>query len=186
VRSRVDRRAAADSDEQGSSSSPLAVRVSHVLHGQNDSMEYRILADGNSGTTYALIFEAGDEAAAELARFARETGVNGASFTGVGAASSAVLGWFDFALKAYDPNRFDEQVEVLAITGDIATTEDGIPQVHAHVVIAKRGGGAFGGHLVELYVNPTLEIILNETPTHLRKRSLPGLPVATIRLEESG
>jgi predicted DNA-binding protein with PD1-like motif len=149
-------------------------------------MQYRVLAEGDKGTTYALIFDRGDEAAAELARFARETGVNGASFVGVGAASSATLGWFDFEAKAYEPNRFDEQVEVVAITGDVATTEDGKPQVHAHVVIAKRGGSAYGGHLLELHVEPTLEIVLTETPVHLRKRSLPGLPVATIRLAESG
>jgi hypothetical protein len=72
-------------------------------------MQYRVLADGDGGTTYALIFDEGDEAAAELARFARETGVHGASFTGVGASSSAILGWFDFEAKAYEPNRFDEQ-----------------------------------------------------------------------------
>jgi hypothetical protein len=149
-------------------------------------MQYRVLADGDNGTTYALIFDTGDEAATELARFARETGVNGASFAGVGAASSATLGWFDFEAKAYEPNRFDEQVEVVSIAGDVATTEDGKPAVHAHVVIAKRGGNAYGGHLMALTVRPTLEIVLTETPTHLRKRSLPGLPVATIRLNESG
>lgn len=161
------------------------VRFSGFLVGHKRCMQYRVLADGDNGTTYALIFDAGDEASSELARFANETGVNGASFSGVGAASSAVLGWFDFEAKAYEPNRFDEQVEVVAMNGDIATTENGKPQVHAHVVIAKRGGAAYGGHLLELYVRPTLEIILTETPTHLRKRSLPGLPVATIRLNES-
>ena len=109
-----------------------------------------------------------------------------AAFTGVGAASSATLGWFDFGAKKYESNHFNEQVEVVAMTGDIATTEDGKPQLHAHVVIARRGGAAFGGHLLELRVHPTLEIILTETPTHLRKRSLPDLPVATIRLDESG
>lgn len=149
-------------------------------------MQYRVLSEGEHGTTYALIFDPGDEAAAELARFAGETGVDGASFTGVGAASSAVLGWFDFGAKSYEPNRFDEQVEVLAFTGDVARGEDGRPQVHAHVVIARRGGAAFGGHLLELHVNPTLEIVLTQTPAHLRKRSLPGLPIATIRLGETG
>jgi predicted DNA-binding protein with PD1-like motif len=148
-------------------------------------MEYRKLADESGLVSYALIFAAGDEAAAQLNRFARETGVNGASFSGVGAASRAVLGWFDFAAKSYEPNAIEEQVEVVSILGDIVTTEDGNPQVHAHVVVAKRGGEAFGGHLMELNVNPTLEIVLTETPVHLRKRSLPGLPVATIRLNES-
>jgi hypothetical protein len=148
-------------------------------------MEYRMLSDEPEGATYALVFVPGDEAAAELLRFAKETGVDGASFSGVGAASRAVLGWFDFEAKAYEPNVFDEQVEVVSILGDIATTEDGAPQVHAHVVVAQRGGAAYGGHLLELNVNPTLEIVLTETATHLRKRSLPGLPIATIRLTES-
>jgi uncharacterized protein len=148
-------------------------------------VKYRKLADEPGLAIYALIFDAGDEAAAELLRFAKETGVDGASFTGVGAASSAVIGWFDFEARRYDPNRVDEQVEVVSIIGDIATLENGTPQVHAHMVLGKRSGDAVGGHLLELHVKPTLEIILTETPTHLRKRSLPGLPMATIRLDES-
>jgi len=149
-------------------------------------MEYRKLAGDSGLATYALILSEGDEAAAEFARFAKETGVNGAQLAGVGAASGVKLGWFDFEQRRYDPIVIDEQVEVLSVLGDIATTEDGKPQVHAHVVVAKRDGAAFGGHLLELHVKPTLEIIVTETPTHLRKRSLPGLPVATIRLSESG
>jgi uncharacterized protein len=148
-------------------------------------MDYRRIAYENGLATYALIFDEGDEAAKELLRFATETGVAGASLSGVGAASRAVLGWFDFEAKAYEPNGIDEQVEVVSMLGDIALTQDGKPQVHAHVAVAKRGGGALGGHLMELIVKPTLEVIVTETPTHLHKRSLPGLPVATIRLSES-
>jgi predicted DNA-binding protein with PD1-like motif len=148
-------------------------------------VEYRKIADEAGLATYALIFAEGDEAAAELARFARETGVTGAQLSGVGAASRAIVGWFDFEAKSYEPIPIDEQVEVVSLLGDVATTEDGKPQVHAHVVLAKRGGGAHGGHLLELHVRPTLEVIVTETPTHLRKRVLPGLPVATIRLSES-
>jgi predicted DNA-binding protein with PD1-like motif len=147
-------------------------------------MEYRKIADEEGLATYALILASGDEAAAELARFARETGVSGAALTGIGAASRAVLGWFDFEAKAYEPIHIDEQVEVVSLLGDIATTADGKASVHAHVVVARRGGGACGGHLLELHVRPTLEVIVTETPTHLHKRSLPGLPVATIRLWE--
>jgi predicted DNA-binding protein with PD1-like motif len=149
-------------------------------------VEYRKIADEAGLATYALIFDEGDEAASELARFARESGVNGAQLGGVGGASRAVLGWFDLEAKSYEPIRIDEQVEVVSLLGDIATTEDGKPQVHAHVVVAKRGGSAYGGHLLELHVRPTLEVIVTETPTHLRKRALPNLPVATIRLRESG
>jgi hypothetical protein len=148
-------------------------------------MQYRKVFSAEGLATYALIFNQGDEAAAELKRFANETGMHGASLSGIGAASSAVLGWFDFDAKSYEPNRLDEQVEVVAMLGDIATTEDGTPQVHAHVVVAKRGGSAFGGHLLELHVKPTLEVLVTEMPAHLHKRSVPGLPIATIRLDES-
>ncbi len=148
-------------------------------------MDYKKVADDSGLATYVLIFNAGDEAKAELDRFARETGVTGATISGVGAGSSATVGWFDFDRKAYDPTRIDEQVEVVSLLGDIATLEDGTPQVHAHMVVAKRGGAAFGGHLMELRVKPTLEVIITETPAHLRKRLLPGLPVATIRLNLS-
>jgi predicted DNA-binding protein with PD1-like motif len=149
-------------------------------------VEYRKIADEQGLATYALIFVEGDEAAAELARFARESGVNGASLSGVGAASGAVVGWFDFGRKKYKRIPIDEQVEVVSLLGDIATTEDGKPQVHAHVVLTTEDAQARGGHLLELHVRPTLEVIVTETPTHLRKRSLPGLPIATIRLGESG
>ncbi|MGD1068107.1 MAG: DUF296 domain-containing protein [Vulcanimicrobiaceae bacterium] len=149
-------------------------------------MNYRVIADEAGLTTYALIFDEGDEAVAEIRRFSRETKVDGASFTGIGAGSRAVVGWFDFGRKAYDPISIDEQVELLSLLGDIATLPDGQAQVHAHVVLGRHDGSTRGGHLLEFHVRPTLELIVTETPTHLRKRALPGLPVATIRLDESG
>jgi uncharacterized protein len=149
-------------------------------------MEYRKIADETGLTTYALIFADGDEAVAELDRFTHETGVTGAELRGIGAASRVVVGWFDFEVKSYERVQINEQVEVVSLLGDIATLPDGAPQVHAHMVVAKRGGAAFGGHLIELHVKPTLEVIITETPTHLRKRAVPGLPIATIRLGESG
>jgi len=112
-------------------------------------MQYRKIFSNAGLSTYALIFDEGDEAVAELSRFAGETGVNGASLSGVGAASSATLGWFDFAAKSYEPNRIGEQVEVVSILGDIATTEGRQTASSRHAVVAKRGGSAFGGHLLE-------------------------------------
>jgi predicted DNA-binding protein with PD1-like motif len=88
-------------------------------------------------------------------------------------------------VKAFEPTVIDEQCEVVSILGDIATKEDGEPQVHAHIVIAKRGAHAFGGHLMEMIINPTAEVIVTETPTHLHKRSVPDYHFATIRLNES-
>ena len=114
------------------------------------------------------MFETGDEAMELLTGFAREHDLSGASFTGIGAFSGVELGYFDWAAKDYRPIRIDEQVEVLALTGDVAL-DKGRPAVHAHVVVGRSDGSAAGGHLLSGAVRPTLELILTESPAELRK-----------------
>lgn len=60
-------------------------------------------------------------------------------------------------------------MEVLSLVGDIAL-KDGAPQVHAHVVVGKSDGTAYGGHILEAHVWPTLEVVLTESPKHLRRK----------------
>ena len=69
-------------------------------------------------------------------------------------------------------------MEVLSFVGNIAEA-DGNPKLHAHVVIGKRDGTAHGGHLLNGRVWPTLEMIVAETPAHLRrlKDEETGLPL---------
>lgn len=131
--------------------------------------------------TWALIFDKGDEPVALLTRFAEEHGLNAASFTAIGAFSEAVTGYFDWEKKDYVRTRVDEQVEVLALTGDIAEA-NGKPKVHAHVVLGKRDGTAHGGHLLEARVRPTLEVVLTETPARLVRRHDPETGLALIRI----
>ena len=114
----------------------------------------------NAGeTTFALIFDKGDEVVAELTAFARKRQVTAAHFTAIGALSDVTLGFFDRNKKDYTKIPVAEQVEVLSLVGDIAL--DGRePKVHAHVVIGKADGTAHGGHLIAGHVWPTLELIL--------------------------
>ena len=69
-------------------------------------------------------------------------------------------------------------MELLSLIGDIAL-RDGEPQVHAHVVLGRRDGTTLGGHLMEAKVRPTLEVILSESPAHLRRtvHDESGLPL---------
>jgi predicted DNA-binding protein with PD1-like motif len=127
------------------------------------------LLDGSPSKTWALVFELGDEVMAELEGFARAEGLDGAHFTAIGAFSDATLGYFDWERKEYLENPVAEQVEVLTLAGDVAEN-DGEPAVHAHVVLGRSDGSAVGGHLLRARVRPTLELILTETPAHLRKR----------------
>jgi predicted DNA-binding protein with PD1-like motif len=60
-------------------------------------------------------------------------------------------------------------VEVLSLIGDIALKENA-PKIHAHVVVGKSDGTAHGGHILEAHVWATLEVILTESPRHLRRK----------------
>jgi len=75
-------------------------------------------------------------------------------------------------------------VEVLSLVGDIALHGEE-PKVHAHVVLGKSDGTAWGGHLVEAHVRPTLEVILTESPVHLHRKTDPNTGLALIDLESS-
>ena len=128
------------------------------------------------------MFNTGDEVMKALLDFAREKRLTGCHFTAIGAFESAVLGYFDWKTKDYKQIPVREQVEVLSLIGDIAEKEDGKPQIHAHVVVGTSEAKALGGHLIEGHVRPTLELILTESPSHLRKRHDPESGLVLIQL----
>jgi predicted DNA-binding protein with PD1-like motif len=122
----------------------------------------------NGDATYALVFDTGDEAIAGLTAFARKHNLTAAHFSGLGAFSAVVLGYFDWERKDYKRIPVSEQVEAVSLVGDIAIS-NGKPMVHAHIVIGRADGTALGGHLLEGHVRPTLEVVLVESPAHLRR-----------------
>jgi uncharacterized protein len=73
-------------------------------------------------------------------------------------------------------------VEPLALSGDVAE-QDGKATVHAHVVLGTRHGTTRGGHLIAGHVRPTLELIVDEAPAHLRRRYDPETDLALIALQ---
>jgi predicted DNA-binding protein with PD1-like motif len=130
--------------------------------------------------TYAVVFNKGDEVVEGLLSFARENKIQGSHFTAIGAFSDVTLGYFNWAKKNYDKISIKEQVEVLSLVGNIVF-DNGNPKLHAHVVIGKSDGTAHGGHLVEGHVRPVLEVVLNESPSHLHRKmdKETGVPLIT-------
>ena len=142
-------------------------------------MKSKIIHESAGQRTFALIFETGDEVMQTLERFAAENQLTGSHFTAIGAFSDVTLGYFDRAKRDYKKIPLHEQVEVLSLLGDIAL-DKGEPKVHAHVVVGRADGEARGGHLLEAHVWPTLEVVLVESPRHLRKRHDPETGLALI------
>jgi predicted DNA-binding protein with PD1-like motif len=147
-------------------------------------MRAQRLASGDE-KSWILVFETGDEAMAELRRFARDNALSAARFTGIGAFGKVSIGYFDWERKDYLPIAVDEQVEALALTCDVAL-DDGEPCVHAHVVLGRSDASTAGGHLLEGHVRPTLELVLNEASTELRKSYDRETGLALIDIARSG
>lgn len=142
-------------------------------------VQARQLHEQDGQKTYVLIFDTGDEFVSGLTDFARDNGLDAASLTALGAFSGVTLGYFDMEEKDYEKIPVGEQVEVVSLVGTVAPGEDGEPQVHAHVVVGRSDGTTRGGHLLEARVRPTLEVVLVESPAHLRRRTdeETGLPL---------
>ena len=137
------------------------------------------LLNADPPITYAVVLDTGDEVIVELGKFVREQEVEAASVTAIGAFSRAVLGYFQWETKQYKKITVDAQVEVLSLLGDVAVGDQG-PTLHLHAVLGKADGSVVGGHLIEAYVRPTLEVILIQPPSYLRKRKDPETGLALI------
>jgi predicted DNA-binding protein with PD1-like motif len=144
-------------------------------------MKSRILQT-TAPKTFAVVFDAGDEVVGGLTDLAQAHRLSASRFTAIGAFSDVTVGYFLRDRKEYKRLRIAEQVEVLALTGDITLDEHDQPKVHAHVVLGKADATAHGGHLLEAHVWPTLEVIVEEAPRHLRRRFDPETGLALIAL----
>jgi len=146
-------------------------------------MKTKLLLDGQE-KVYAVVFDPGDEVLAGLQAFAREQDLAAAQITALGAFSRATFGYYDRDKQEYAKIPIEEQVEVLSLIGDISRNE-GAPQLHLHGVVGRRDGTTRGGHLLEAYVWPTLEVIVNESPSYLRRQmnKAAGLPLIALDAE---
>lgn len=145
-------------------------------------MQSKLLHNADGQRTFAVILVTGDEVMACLKDFVTREKITAAQISAIGALSDVVLEYFDWEKKDYLKIPLREQVEVASLLGDVAEA-DGKPAIHLHIVVGRRDGSAMAGHLGEAHVRPTLEVILTESPVHLRKRHDPESGLALIRTD---
>jgi predicted DNA-binding protein with PD1-like motif len=145
-------------------------------------MQSRLLHETGGQRTFAVILQTGDEVIACLTDFITRERITAAQVSAIGALSDAELQYFDWETKTYRKIPVTEQVEVASLLGDVAEA-DGKPALHLHIVIGRRDGSAMAGHLGAAHVRPTLEVIVTESPAHLRKRHDPESGLALIRTD---
>ena len=122
------------------------------------------------GNNYLVRLDPGEEAIEHVTRVADQYRIGFATFHGIGTFERVTLGYYDLDARAYQDEVFEEPVEVLAVTGNIATDAAGQRIVHAHVTVGLSDFTTRGGHLVEGIVGPTLEVIIDTGPATIRRR----------------
>jgi len=147
-------------------------------------MKSKIIEDADV-VTYVVVCDLDDEAMSVLTDFARAEELEASQITGLGGFERATLGWFDRETKQFRPIEVAEQSEVLSLIGDVAEGPDGSPSLNIHVVLGLADGTTRGGHLIDGYVFPTLELTVTENPAELRKVFNPDVGAALIDLDRS-
>ena len=115
-----------------------------------------------SGNTYLLVLNKGEEIVSALTQFASQTNLTCATVSGIGATDDAELGVFDTFEKQYYTKQIRAMTEITALCGNI-TQKDGKPYVHLHATLATMFD-VVGGHLSKAIVSATAEIFVQAFP----------------------
>lgn len=88
----------------------------------------------------------GDELIAVLTNHLKEKNIKSGLILGIGAVSSAKLGYFNADTKKYEEKLFNENMEIVSLSGNISIKDNAIFP-HIHAVLSKRDFSVAGGHL---------------------------------------
>jgi predicted DNA-binding protein with PD1-like motif len=123
-----------------------------------------------SGSSYLIRLDRGEQALRILREFANHHRLGFAVVRAIGTFERATLGYHGVADKTYQEKVFEEPLELLNLSGNIARGEDGSTIVHAHVTVSRADYTTLGGHLVEATVGPTLEVVVKAMPISVHRR----------------
>ena len=108
---------------------------------------------------YIIKIERGEDVLATLTSFCEQEGIKNALLTGIGAVEWVSCGYYELSTKKYHFTEYNEIVEVVSMTGNVALKE-GKPFLHLHAVFTGTKNKAFGGHVQEMRVGVVLEAVL--------------------------
>ncbi|HJY11707.1 MAG TPA: PPC domain-containing DNA-binding protein [Flavobacterium sp.] len=83
-----------------------------------------------------------------LTDFVLNQNIKSGQVTGIGAVNEATLRFFDFSTKDYVDKKFDEQMEVTNISGNVSLLDDK-PLLHLHITLGRQDYSAIAGHLLD-------------------------------------
>lgn len=113
-----------------------------------------------TGNTYIVRLAKGDEVVTSIKDLCCKEGIKTAQVNGLGAVGYLEAGLFNTDEKKYYLNKFEQDMEILSLIGNI-TSMNKEPYLHLHITVGDANGKAFGGHLNKAVVSVTSEIFIN-------------------------
>jgi uncharacterized protein len=117
---------------------------------------------------YVMRLESGDDILQSLRQFASAKRLTAGLIEGIGSLSKVKLGHYDFKTKQYKYETFEDDLEILALSGNIASMNHQ-PLPHVHVTLGRRDFSVIGGHLDEGSSANMVEIAVGKLPGKLLK-----------------
>ncbi len=102
--------------------------------------------------------------------FCKASSIQMATFSVIGAVSSATLGAYDQKQQVYATFTQEEPLEIVSCTGNVSLLDqDSI--VHAHIILANLEGKTIGGHVFSETIIYAAEIDLQELTGNTLERA---------------
>jgi len=122
------------------------------------AMDYR-----KFGECYYIRLDRDDEVVSSIIDVCRRENVRSATFLGIGGCSDAEIQVFDPGAGAFKAERVESLLELVSLTGNVISCDDGSFSHHAHALFAYQVDGqqrVLAGHLKSTTVLYTAEIEL--------------------------
>jgi uncharacterized protein len=129
-------------------------------------MKYKL-----DGYNWLVRLDRGEKLIANLSKLVKEQNINSAWISGLGAAQESELGFYDLDNKKYIYRTFDKLLEITSLQGNIAWKDSELV-IHIHGTFSDQDMRAYGGHVKELIVGGTCEILLHRWYGDKLKRKL--------------
>lgn len=116
------------------------------------------------GYNWLVRLERGEKLVEELTKLVIQEKLPSAWISGLGAAMWAELSFYDLERQEYQTKKLDGPLEIASLQGNLAwsaSRRSDEPAFHIHGTFSDREMRAFGGHVKELEVAGTCEILLH-------------------------
>ena len=105
-----------------------------------------------------------------IEEFCKKALIQMATFSVIGAVSSATIGAYDQKQQVYVTFKEEAPLEIVSCIGNVSL-KDGKPFIHAHILLADEQGKTIGGHLFSETIIYAGEINLQELTGKPMKRT---------------